>query len=251
MKMSHTPEEQRELLHILNMLSIQRAVGKRKVRVGAPHDGGYVMLDDFSGLTECYSLGIGPDVSWDMDMAQRGLEIFQYDHTVTAPPQSHPRFRHFKTGIWHTDDAPNMKRLSTLLKENHHHRRDSLVLKMDIEGCEWDVLDEMDPKDLLPFKQIVCEIHALQICSADSFRKRAVRAIANLTQYHQPIHIHGNNFTDMYYIHGIAVPDCIELTLARKYDYQFEDETSLFPTSLDFPCALDRPEMILGAFRYS
>ena len=60
--------------HVARFLSLftpVKPVGFRKVRVGGPGDGGYVMIDDLSDSPLCYSLGIGGDVSWDIDMASR------------------------------------------------------------------------------------------------------------------------------------------------------------------------------------
>ncbi|MBR1579098.1 MAG: hypothetical protein IJ668_01145 [Selenomonadaceae bacterium] len=40
----------------------------RYIRLGRAHDGGYVMLDDFSGVKNAYSAGISNDVSWDVSL---------------------------------------------------------------------------------------------------------------------------------------------------------------------------------------
>jgi hypothetical protein len=61
---------------ILSLLTPCRAVGMSKVRIACDNDGGYVMLDDFACSRAFYSFGIGADVSWDSEMARRGLTIF-------------------------------------------------------------------------------------------------------------------------------------------------------------------------------
>src|SRR5207248_2425516 len=57
---------------------------------------GYVMLDDFAPERHALSLGIGLDVSWDMDIARRGIRILQYDHSVSASPQTHENFSFYR-----------------------------------------------------------------------------------------------------------------------------------------------------------
>lgn len=56
------------------------------VRVGNAHDGGYVMLNDFAHRNIAYSIGINDDVSWDFDMAERGFDVYMYDHTIEKLP---------------------------------------------------------------------------------------------------------------------------------------------------------------------
>src|SRR5476651_2191886 len=76
------------LVKLLRLLAPERAEGVAKIRVGGRHDGGYVMLDDFRGIEGAYSLGIGPDVGWDLALAERGVPVWQYDPTVSGPPVS-------------------------------------------------------------------------------------------------------------------------------------------------------------------
>jgi hypothetical protein len=62
-----------------------RSVAKfRKIRVGADHDGGYVMLDDFTGIATALSLGA--EVSWDIAIAGRGIRVLRCNRGVDEPP---------------------------------------------------------------------------------------------------------------------------------------------------------------------
>ena len=69
------------------------------MRLGAANDCGYVCLDDFHGVVAALSLGIAAEVSWDAEMADRGLVIYQYDHTVEGPPHPHANFRFHRRQI--------------------------------------------------------------------------------------------------------------------------------------------------------
>ncbi len=75
----------REVRSILRMLRPHRAIGHEKVRIGSSHDGGYICLEDFVGIDTAFSFGIEQNVDWDDDVANRGLTIYQFDHTVEAP----------------------------------------------------------------------------------------------------------------------------------------------------------------------
>ena len=65
-------EAQRRILRLAAVLEPRRAIGFEKIRIGGPNDGGYVMIDHFSDVAAAYSLGVGPDVSWDVDIAEIG-----------------------------------------------------------------------------------------------------------------------------------------------------------------------------------
>ena len=243
---------QEKVLEALSLLSPVKAVGFRKRRVGGSGDGGYVMLDDLSDVKICYSLGVGPDVSWDVDMAGRGAEVFQYDHTVSMTPSEHPKCRHFRIGITHDDLlAPNLKRIDTLLKENGHQDRHDMIMKIDIEGHEWDSLSVLSSGVLGQFKQILCEFHGMRLLELEDFRNRAVLLFNKIRSTHQCIHVHGNNFGGMSIVAGTPIADVLELTYVRRLEYIFEPCNEVFPTLLDGPNNINLPDLFLGSFRFS
>lgn len=70
------------ILKLLTALSPKKCDTLSKVRVGLSADGGYVLPDDFDGVQGMLSIGVGPDVSFDHALAQKGIPSYQYDHTV-------------------------------------------------------------------------------------------------------------------------------------------------------------------------
>src|SRR5262249_33933554 len=72
-------ERVRSALRLLRPFGVE---DQRKVRLGRDNDGGYVIIDDLSGVVAALSLGICDDASWDMDIAKRGIDVFQFDHTI-------------------------------------------------------------------------------------------------------------------------------------------------------------------------
>lgn len=240
---------QAELRTLVALLSPVTVWNKPKRRVGGPNDGGYVMLDDLDEVGICYSLGVGSDVSWDIEMAENGAIVFQYDHTVAAPPVFHPNFRHFKIGITHDDAlAPDMKRLDTLLRDNGHTDRDDMVLKADIEGDEWSVLEALDSSTFAGFRQIVVEFHGMRLLEIEGFRQRAHRVFSTMRRTHEVIHVHANNFMGMYIVKGIAIADCVELTFVNRKFYHCTPSRECFPGNLDSPNDPNRVDLVLGPF---
>jgi len=77
-----TYEEIKDTLRLLRPHAVE---GVKKLRLGSPYDGGYVVLDDFRGVDTAFSLGIEKNATWDLDVAKRGITVYQFDHTVDAP----------------------------------------------------------------------------------------------------------------------------------------------------------------------
>ena len=70
---------------LISLLMPMDVAGGSYVRVGRPFDGGYVMLDNFSGNSKAaaYSFGISNDVSWDEAIAARAIDVFLFDQSLS------------------------------------------------------------------------------------------------------------------------------------------------------------------------
>lgn len=235
---------------VLKTLLPMKVIGFDKCRIGGPHDGGYVMLDNFPAELRCLSLGIGGDVSWDLEMANRGAIVHQYDHTVEAPPVSHPHFRFHKIKIGGIDDSASMTR-SLAASASELLTPDTLaILKMDIEDSEWDVLSACPASTISHFDQMVIEFHGLHRLSSMIECQSMKSVFAKLRLTHFPVHVHANNWGAFHAIEGIPIPDVLEITFASRKNYLFLSSDEIYPNELDFPCNEFTPEIFLGSFRF-
>ncbi|MFA5322586.1 MAG: FkbM family methyltransferase, partial [Smithella sp.] len=148
---------------LYDLIRPQTYPGLKKLRVGNRWgDGGYVMVDDFSGIKAALSLGIGDEITWDVEMSGRGLDVFQFDHTVEPPAEvaTNPRLHFYKCGIASdTDPQQNLKTIENILAEEMADCSGDLILKIDVEGHEWETLARMSDEVLSRFRQICIEIH--------------------------------------------------------------------------------------------
>jgi hypothetical protein len=233
---------------IFSLLRPQDAVGKRLVRKGRDFDGGYIMLDHALENATAYSLGINDDASWDLDMAMLGCDVFQYDHTIDKFPIAHPKFHSFRVGICElpTDD-PNLKTIDELIRINKHPDHRDMILKMDIEGAEWKVLEYISETTLARFSQIVLELHLLSHVDDIHRLRRILNGLEKLNRTHQVIHVHANNCGRIALVAGVLLPDSLEVTLVRKTDHSFSECRKIFPTELDMPCNHAAADFFLGA----
>lgn len=204
-----------------------------------------IMLDDFSGIKIAYDACIDRDASWDDAIAERGINVFAYDLAPNALPEMNPRIRRFKNGLTGKLDPahPDLETLPRLIEQNGHSNENNMLLKMDIEGAEYSVLQSIDAKTLKRFKQIVVEFHGLIYADLENV---IGISIDKLNATHQLVHVHGNNGGKFIMRGGLLLPEMLECTYLRRSDYKFVESTRFFPTPLDKPNRPHRPEINLG-----
>ncbi len=157
---------------------------------GSESEGWCVASNILSPGSIVYSIGIGDDVSFDLSLIDRyGVNVYAYDPTPesiewVARQKLPDTFHFYGKGLAHYDgvahfyrhkketnichsmslrketvqnaiEAP-VERLKTLCKENNHTEID--LLKMDIEGAEYEVLDDILQSDI-KIGQILVEFH--------------------------------------------------------------------------------------------
>jgi hypothetical protein len=238
-------------LTALALLSPEDPVDTPLVRLGRRHDGGYILAAPLLTGGIAYSLGIGSDASWDLAMAAYGYQIVQYDHTVERPPEIHPNFHFTKIGVGATGNHLDfLSSLDQLIAGNGHDAETSIVLKMDVEGIEWDVFSTVTTDLLRHFSQIVVEFHWLDQLDDNVFYDKVLRSLRALREEFVPIHVHGNNHYDLVTLGGVPVPQILEVTYVRRGSIRTAPGTQIFPTALDQPNHADRPDLYLGTFQF-
>ncbi|MDQ1282125.1 MAG: hypothetical protein QG630_476, partial [Patescibacteria group bacterium] len=219
----------------LNLFKPYGVKGFEKLRVGAKGDSGYVMFDSYK-LNQnkkkiAYSFGISDDVSWDEGMVKKGYDIFMYDHTINSLPhgkENNNKFHFFKEGISsenHPEDS--CRPLKEFMEINNHINNEDLelVLKIDVEGAEWNFLQDIDTSILNKFSQILIELHFERNKDLDYYSY----CVKKLTENHFIFHVHNNNYTLTPYWRGFPIPIVFELSLANKNLFEKEKNTTLFP----------------------
>lgn len=241
------PQYQDSLLNLLALLRPQQAKGMRKIRVGADRDGGYVMLDDLAEIEAALSLGIGPDVSWDLDLAERGIPVWQFDHTISAPPRAHPLFHFEPKKIVARQQSDNEVTLPSLLQGVTGKQ---LLLKIDIEGDEWNVLAQVESALLGNCRQIVMEFHDFLSIRNPAWTQKAQAALLAITRDYGVVHVHGNNLSKHILLKDHCLPDSLEVTFAHQRFYNLEPTDETFPGAQDKKNNRFFPDFQLGRFQF-
>lgn len=217
-----------------------------KIRIGNTlGDGGYVMADCLRLGQPVFSFGIGEEVSYDLQLAERGHPILQYDHTIAAPPFGHPGCHFHRLGLaGRSDPDASVLTLRDHVDAVRGGEPDPAVLKIDVEGAEWPALAGCDDDTLGRFEQIVLEVHDLLRLSDPDMCRLAHRALSNLARGFTLFHVHANNYAAVGLVEQFVVCDVLELSYIRSDRVRRSPSRTLYPTALDTannPRARDMP----------
>jgi SAM-dependent methyltransferase len=241
---------QNEIKNTLRLLRPHAVEGFCKARFGSAHDGGYINLDDFRGVDTAFSFGIEQNVSWDVDVAKRGVTVYQFDHTVDAPVTDNPRLIFARKKISPEAGPDSESLLSLVSRHDKRNAHANILLKIDIECSEWAVFDSTPPEVLSRFSQIVGEFHYFQGFSDVHWRQLFASVLKKLSKAYAVVHVHANNYAGFSNIANVIVPNVLEITFANRGLYSFSETDEVFPGPLDVPNDPSRPDMHLGTFRF-
>ena len=138
-----------------------------------------VCLDDLyddDGRCLVYSIGIANEWMFDVNMAMMGCEVHMFDPTVNLLNFNLPKafFHHWGLYGGKLEQSSAVKysspqygniqgEMKTLLEVRAllgHENRTISILKIDCEGCEWEVFGRMgNPSQLANIKQFLIEFH--------------------------------------------------------------------------------------------
>jgi hypothetical protein len=186
------------------------------VRVGGPGDGEYVLADIWEEKAEkqsVVSIGVGNEVSADLELARRGHPVYLFDHTIPKPPLWHEKFNFHRLGLGAADenDLVSMESLLGLLPDTV----DSATLLCDIEGAEWESLFPAT-KSLTFFTQAAFELHGLLRFCLTGENSKVLAVIQDMRANFTPIHWSANNISPRYLFAGYFVPNLVEVSFIRN-----------------------------------
>ncbi len=222
-------------------------IDKPKIRIGPHGDGGYVLVDDISIDQAVVSYGISFEYEFDRELAEKGHDVYMFDHTIEGIRSTTSRMRFFKEGVaGKTDKASSLFSI-----EDHLHRHkitgDRLILKMDVEGAEFDAFDAISEKTLNRFEQIVLEIHNVHCLDDAGYRTRFYGMFRKINKYFTLFHVHANNCdgqNGFYAVSGIPVFGIIELSYIKTNLVNRRPSQTLYPTSIDYPNTAHKDKLL-------
>ena len=112
------------------------------------------------------------------------------------------------------------KSLKHFLEVNNHLDEKNMILKIDIEGMEWEFLNTVESDILKKFDQIIFEFH--NIIKPQTIN--IVKMLEKLNQTHDLVHLHGNNSSNLLKVGYSYIPDVFEATYVNKEKYKISKQ---------------------------
>ena len=204
-------------------------------RIGGDGDGGYVLHDlDYRRVL---SIGVGKEYSFELDSYFKRSKIYMFDHTIPKLNNLPENITFYRKGLARNhskqlltfDEIQILAGISTL---------DCQLLKIDIEGNEYDSLQNSNFYD---YSTIVIELHWLEKMFYSDEYPKLIKLMDRLTSSHRIVNVHANNWTHLFNIGNIVLPDVVELSLVREdLLVQLNMGTK---DNLNLPCRRNYPEI--------
>jgi hypothetical protein len=163
-------------------------------RIGEPRDGGYLMCGNLLQADAGYSYGISGYDGWGCEVSTRlGAAVHQYDCFDTRAPRCEGGRMTFHpeciaaTPTTDADGRPFDSLASQIRRNGHAGRR--LLVKMDVEGAEWESLLQTPVEVLETIDQLAIEMHG---DSRDTWTQFLV--VSRLKDHFHVAHLHFNNY---------------------------------------------------------
>jgi hypothetical protein len=205
---------------------------KQLIRIGPKGDGGYLVPDDLEGITACFSPGVSDIAGFELDCAERGMEVYMADASVQRPPIDHPRFNFSRKFLGALTQGDFIS-LEDWVHTATGGSGSDLLLQMDIEGYEYETILGA-PKALLQrFRIVVIEFHYLEYLFSDTTFTFYARTFEKLLSTHTCVHIHPNNFCQPMMVKDFALLQMAEFTFLRNDRVSDASFATTFPHPLD------------------
>jgi hypothetical protein len=236
-------EHLKRVNQVLNLIQPQPTDLTLAYRFGSRNDGGYVLVNDLTNSDFLISMGIADDVNFEIDLSRLISGCHLYDDSIEKLPMYVENSVFFKErigGYGNTSITDAINKVDPKL---------DLLLKIDIEGSEWEALVNLEPKELDKFRQIVVEYHWLEKILNDDDYPKILEVLEKMNQSHFVLNSHPNNNGDVLNIENILLPSVIEVSYLRKNDYQvIYNPTNLLEIlePLNSPCNSEYPEVYLN-----
>jgi len=184
------------------------------LRLGEKNDGGYFIPDDLIGIKGCLSAGIGNLCGFENDLALKKIDCFMADHSINFPPKNNSKFFFLKKFISNYTDKKHLSVIEWVHSSTEKSK--DYILKLDVEGDEYRILESLNKDELLRFRIVIVEFHHFSNI-LNPFGYRYINLIfKKVLKYYTIVKIHPTIGYAPFEIKNLKIYDLYEVTFLRK-----------------------------------
>jgi hypothetical protein len=181
-------EVRRELFELLQPVAVANC---NLERFGETYDGGYLMCANLlADVVSGYSYGISGYDKWGCDISTKAdVTVHQYDCFDDTRPVCTTGRTVFHDECVGGSSATTEGRLFDTIQNQftkNGDRSNKVVMKIDVEGAEWDSFLAAPDDTLRQIDQLAVEFHGVN-------DERYIAAVRRLKQFFEVAHLHFNN----------------------------------------------------------
>lgn len=192
------------------------------IRLGGDKDGGYWVPQSLIGIVGCISPGVGESTKFEDELWDKHkIPSMLIDASVKPPnlvSKSVFVSKYIKSVKHNNPEATTLA--ECVRRADAIFGNGDLILQMDIEGDEYEVLNEISEECLSRFRIIIIEFHNLERWRNNIFfRQEVYPALEKLYKQFLVVNFEYNQINDTrYHLYGQYLPTCLEVTfLSRKF----------------------------------
>jgi hypothetical protein len=210
---------------------------------GGAQDGAYFAPADLQDVHYVFSPGYGGVKKFEDEMSQLGKKVFICDPSYESIPDLKDS-QSFQRVCLSTSTSVSQNKISLddWLEKNKCGNRNNMLLQMDIEGAEWEILNQLDNGTLEKFKCLIIEFHNLEkLIYEREFLSLSINVLEKVDKHFINVFSRANNAGGFVYLLGQKFPKVVEVTLVNRQSkfVSHVAKHSRAPSSKDF---LNDPE---------
>ena len=206
-------------------------------------DGGYLIPALDVGFDGCFSAGVADNVEFELEVASKWeIPVDLIDASVDSPPVKSEHFK-FQKLFLGSKTSGQFVSLNDWVTSSSQTGRD-LILKVDIEGFEYESVVCTPGETFNRFKVMIFELHSLEQLSTRFGMNLIALFISRVTENHTIVHAHANNVGGIWKMNGCEIPAGLEITLLRNDCFQEMQGYSELPHPLDRDCVSTKPSVV-------
>lgn len=209
------------------------ATGIELLRIGAESDGGYLIPDDLTEISACFSPGVDQIASFEAGLLKYGIPSHLADFSVDGVPEGISVASFTKKFIRANNNIESISLENWIKSKPEYVENKDLILQMDIEGGEYESILSTPNEILKKFRIAAIEFHNIETWAQSDYFSIVEATFEKLLEIFYVVHNHPNNAMGIVNLNGFLTPRLLEITFLRKDRALSYDKFMKLPHPLD------------------